>query len=345
MENPLLRMRGLPDSSVEKTKTIEAPIAKSGVDHDFVYAGIFAILGVAAALWFSISAQGFLDAPQVHAVGLVAAAGVTIALVMIMQSLLIVSRFWNVVLISVQSLSMLYSFYADINPWFIVAILCFIVSVVHGYFSARNWIDQSLKFSFLHYAYKFDSSFFTGITLFITIFVIALYQSVGGISQPTYELFFRGVETPLSYGFGVPVTAETPMYDAVSQYVRKQLSTQPEFAMLTQAQQGAASQFTTQNIIAQIGDKFGVPVSDHESVGAYTYGVLQAGIAKINSIGLGWPVALALLLIGAFSLRSALFLLKIPLLIIAYIVYILLLSTSVITIASESRPKEVLVIK
>ena len=41
MENPLLRMRGTPDDSVEGAKNISSEIARAGVDHDFVYASIF----------------------------------------------------------------------------------------------------------------------------------------------------------------------------------------------------------------------------------------------------------------------------------------------------------------
>ncbi len=345
MENPLIRMRGLQDDSVEGAQKISSEVASAGVDHDFLYASIFGVLGVACAIWFSISIRGFLDIPNFGTAGVIAAAAVCLASLMIMQSILVVSRFWNIVLVAAQSAAVLFSFYVGISGWFIAAAALFFAFIVRGYIAARSTFDEGMQIRFFKYASAFDASFFTAFTVFAAVFTIGLYQAAGGVPQSTFELIFKGAERPISYALNFPVTVNTKVHDAVSEYVRKQLLNQAQFAALSVAQQGAAEQLTTQGVLDRIGEQVGIPVAPNETIGEYAYRILQLGLDKVNTLGLGAPAALLALLLAAFSLRSILIIVKLPVLALTYLLYTLLFSVGVISIGSESRPKEILLIK
>jgi hypothetical protein len=336
MENPLI---------ASARQSSQAPRESAVSNPSFFYILIFGILGLCATLWFSFSLKMFLVNFSLSE-GLVFSGSIVFcALVFVFQSLFVEDKTAKISLFAVQTLLILGFFFSPFSIWFVLAWGVIFFYSIKGAFHAKSYVEESGKITFYGYASKFTGSFFMGLTLFSALFVVGLYQRAGGITESAYEVLFKGVEKPLSFSLGSLVGASTKMDEVARLIVEKNLSKNSEFMKLPQSQKNVLVREAVSVSVKTIGDQLSTEIIKGETIGAYTYRLLTKAIGHAQALNLGPLIILGLLIFAFLFGRSFLWIIKIPVVLIGQLVYFILRSFGFIGVATESRPKEVFVVK
>ena len=129
--------------------------------------------------------------------------------------------------------------------------------------------------------------------------------------------------------------------EAIAGYFTKQ----KEFTQLSAPAREQALRETTAGIRTQLTELTKVDLVPSETVASYSFRWLSETLQSLQEKGYGGLVLLTLFLIVYFGLKGLLFFMKWPVLIVAFLLYLLLQATGIISIAAEMRQKEVLVLK
>ncbi len=336
MENPLLNLR-------KERQIVQSSVdhSHSGIDHIYFYLFAFGILGIGTALWLSYNAKLFSVTFAGASAIWLGGSAVVLAIVLLFQAVLVASRPWNCLLILLESVALLGSFYNIISAWLVAAALIFCVLVIRASLHTHTALKEAIKIRFHGYASKFDSAFFTALTLFCAVMIVGLYQHAGGITENGFMVLFRGLETPLSYSLGVTVSGSMPAEEIFEKYVQKHFSS-GEIMQLSESQRHEAIKQMAQAALVQAGDQLSTPFLPKETIGGYCYRLLLKGIAHIQALHLGPLIGFGILLLGVLFVRSFLIFVKIPVLLIAQIIYLLLKAIGIIRIDSEPCQREVI---
>jgi hypothetical protein len=127
--------------------------------------------------------------------------------------------------------------------------------------------------------------------------------------------------------------------------VEKNLSKNSEFMKLPQSQKNVLVREAVSVSVKTIGDQLSTEIIKGETIGAYTYRLLTKAIGHAQALNLGPLIILGLLIFAFLFGRSFLWIIKIPVVLIGQLVYFILRSFGFIGVATESRPKEVFVVK
>lgn len=308
----------------------------------FLYECIFGVVGVIAALLVAHAADLFVEKLSPGAAAFLVSMVATLAIVMLFQSIFLREKKIQRALVIVEIALILSRFIDQFSLWFLSGIILFIVITLLGMSFAKRSLDDSFRVHFVGYAYRFLSAFFNGFTLFVACATVGLYQNAGGISERALALLYRGSAPLIEATFGIPLAETTTVSGALSSYVGAQLTHLPDFAVLTPTQRAAHIAGAVVQVQSQIASRTGVKPQAQETVLAYVYRLLDAGLSKIRGGEFGWSALLSLFVLGALLVKSLLFILKFPTLLVALVLYRICLWTKVLRISVETRDKEVL---
>jgi hypothetical protein len=345
MENPLLKLRGQSDTIDKGGAPLDSAVAQAGADHTYLYATLCGAFGLAASIWLSSNIQALAYTLESRYAIWAVVSAVVLTVIVIFQSILVNSRMWNLILIGVETLGLLSLFVAILSGWILLAAVLFFLWIGRSYVVHRSSLEESTRIRFMRYASAIDTSFYTGLTIFCSLLIVALYQQAGTISQGAYTILFRGVQTPLTYIMGVPVAADRPVEAVVRDYATKQIESNELLKSLTASERVYAINTQVEEGLQNVGEQLGAPLLPNETMGGYTYRLLNKGIEHIKALKLGPFVVVGLLLFAALFVRSFLLLVKIPVLLVAQGFYWFLNLAGVISITAEPRPKEIILIR
>lgn len=338
MENPLLKPFATGSRLAEaESASKPAPL--------FFYTALFVLVGLLASFSVSYTLVLFLNELSLKAGILFASTIVVFAVVLLFQSLMVQSRGIRFGLYVAEGLALLSFIMLPFSLWLLVAAALFAVYCMYGSVRADQYLEDSDRITFFRYSGRFLGGFFTGMTLFAALLIVGLYVRAGGITENAFEVLLRGVERPLSFSLGTPVTGSLPLSEVATRVVEQKLAEQPGFAELPIATQRAAVREAVGVAVTTIGEQLATPVERGETIGSYGYRLLMKAIAHAQALNLGPLILLALLFLAFIFSKSFVWLLRIPAMLIGQIIYVVLRSLGIIAIRVENRPKDVFVVR
>jgi hypothetical protein len=344
--NELLRRSSI--GNVEQSQDVREPAAdvvRADLDSSLKYFIVFFVLGVTSAIAFSYSIFLFASAPGLGTLLQAAGAGGVLFLLVVFQTLLIKSWQYNTVIAIAESLALVSFLSGGFIAWYGVAAAAFFVSWLIGFRRSRKDIAERLRFDIRHYSLHVISHLTLGFALFIAIAYSGLYLHTQTISQNAYGFVFDTAVVPTLRVIGAPISKEVSVDTALGSYIRNQLERQSDFGLLNQTQKDQVVKqvaFELRNKIIQVT---GTPVISQETVFDYTYRLLATWIAGQSGTSMEGVIAVLLFAAVFFIVKALLFALKWLVLFLCTLLYYLLVSFKVVSVQTESRPKEVIIVK
>lgn len=316
-------------------------IARAHVDSTLKYFLIFLVLGFGSSIGFSYLLALFSVEPSGIALLKAAGAGCGFLIVALFQSFFIRSFYFNLILAVIDTAGLFGFFFRPFSMWFIIAGLAFIFFWAIGFNQAKTQLNSAMKVSFWRYSSTLLTSSITGLALLVALLYAGLYQRSGQISYQS----FRFVVGSTGLEYAVPNFSPDTSIDAFFRsYAQQALLNDPRFSSLSQAEKDRMAQTIGNSLADQAGEATTVSVNKGESIGEYGYRLIQAGLKSMQDRGLGALAIGAILAIIFFAIKGVMFFIKWPLLLIAMFIYFMLLAIGAISIESEQRQKEVVVI-
>jgi len=344
--NELLRRSSI--GNIDQSQEVREPAAevvRADLDSSLKYFLISIVLGVSAAIAFSYSIFLFASTPGIGTLVQAAAAGGALFLIIVFQTLLIKSWQYNLVVALAESIALVSFLSGGFIVWYGIAAAAFFASWFVGFKRGRTDLRERLKFDIKHYSLHLLSHVAIGFALFIAIAYSGLYLHTQTISQSAYGFVFDTALTPTLTTFGAPITRDISVDNALGGYIRNQLERQSDFGLLNQTQKDQVVKqvsFELRNKIIQVT---GTPVLSQETVFDYTYRLLATWIASPRGQGMQGLIFGLLFISVFFVVRGILFILKWPVLFLCTLLYYLLVSFKVVSVQTESRPKEIIIVK
>ncbi len=341
--NSLLRSKGNtalePFAEGQPQKVLNADL-----DHSLRYFIIFIFLGGGAAAWLSYVLSAFQDSPGAVALLNVGIVGILFLVLTVFQAVLIQSTLFNVILILIEAAVLPTFLYDSFSGWLLIGGALFAAAWLLGYSRAKTFVNDAVKINFWHYSMMMLTGTITAIALFMACLYVGLYQRSGGISFNAYRFVVNGALP----GFQMVVpnfNPETNVNTALEEYVRGLVEKQPGFSELPATQQRAVVKETTSGLRGKLAEFTKSSVKPGDTILGYTFQWLSDLIKNAEAHGLGGVVVASIFAVLFFGIKSVMFILKWPVLVVAFLLYLLLQSIGIVTIGAEMRQKEVIVVK
>ncbi len=342
--NELLKNSSLHITSLSE-RAPEAAVTSSGAQSSLKYFLIFVALGVGMAIFLSHSLFTFSATPTLASLLLVVIVAAGLLVVVVFHSLLIQSWRYSIVLGLAEAAALLTFFYGSLHSWFVAAAGAFFVFWLIGYGRGRKDISERLTFNVKRYGLIILSSAAIGLALFLALLYGGMYERSRTISYPAYEVVVKATVAPAVLPFVPGFTLSMSVDETLQAFVRNQLGNEPDFGLLTPAQKEEAIKQVAFELRNKIVQFTGTPVTAKESIGSYSHRLSTAWLASSEQRNLGAIILLAIVSTIFFTVRLALFIVKWPILLVSMLLYYMLRSLKVVSIESDTRQKEVLIIK
>jgi hypothetical protein len=342
LENPLLQNKGataLDAFTKEQTKVINADL-----DHSVRYFLIFLVLGGGAAVWVSILLTQFHALPGPLALVHVGLAATALLLVMIFQGLMIQSTQFNFLLIALEGIALPVFFYPAFSSWFVIGAFGFIAVWLSGFSRSRAMLSAVMKVNFWHYSTMVVGTSITAMALFAACLYVGLYQQAGGITFNAYKFVVSSASPGLEYvapNFSPETNVDTFLDGTIKDYFQKQ----DGFSTLPAAQQQEVIKAATEGLGQRISDFTKEAMQPGDTVASYTFRWVSDGIRALQQKGFGAFVVVGIFLLIFLSIKGVMFFVQWPVLIFAFMLYLLLQAIGIISIGAEMRQKEVIIVK
>jgi hypothetical protein len=309
-----------------------------------IYIVVFGVLGLAASILTAYSADKFVENLSPGAAAFLVSMVALLALVILFQSIFLRDKKIQYYFVIFEIGLILIHFMDQFSLWFVSGIALFAIVTLAGMSFAKRNLNDSFKVHFTGYSYRFLSAFFNGFTLFVACATVGLYQNAGGISERALSMLYAGSAPLIGATFGVELTNTTTVSGAISNYVGAQLNHLPDFVLLSPAQKSLQVASAAKQVQSQLASKTGVNPKSQETMLDYLYRLIDVGLSKIKGGEFGWSALLSLFVLGALLVKSLLFILKFPTLLLAIILYKVCRWFGLMRIEVEQQDKEVLVI-
>lgn len=340
--NPLLSNRGF--TPAENNKTVSSQVVRIGSDSTLKYFIAFLVVGTGLSVWLSYLFIGFNTLPTLKLFLVVQAVSLLLAVIMLFQTVLVQSRQFSYILIAAELLGLLTFFYYRFSFWFFLALLGFFLLWLQGFLRARGTLDGSIKVHFWRYGMVFLTSILSAFAMFWALFYAGLFYQSGGISLPAYTFVMTAANAGVEYAvpnFNPQARVDVFLYNLVSD----ELKNDPSFTNAPEAVKEQTLLSAAELVQQKIEAFTSLTIKPDETVVEYTYRLVLNGIKSLQERGLGAVLVLGILAFIFFTIKGAMFVIKWPLMVIVFLIYLLLQSVGVISIAAEMRQKELLSIK
>jgi hypothetical protein len=338
--SPLLRDKG---GSTLTPFVTEKPV-HIDLDHSPKYFFIFLILGAASALLLSNALVAFHGAPAANMLFSVAGYSSIFLLVLIFQTLMIRSTQFNVILVALEAALLPAFFYTPFTPWIVIGTSLFFAGWFLHFQHARAVLNDAMRVHFWQYSTVMITGAVTALALFLSCIYVGFYQQRGGITFNAYKFVVSGAAPGVQY-VAPNFTPETKVDAFLDEAIAGYFSSQKEFTQLSSGARQQALRETTTGIRDKLTELTKVDVAPSETVASYTFRWMSETLQGLQQKGYGGLVLVSLFFIVYFGLKGVLFFMKWPVLFVAFLLYLLLQAVGIISVASEMRQKEVLVLK
>lgn len=344
--NSLLKNKGgSPVELFEQPKQPEEQkIVNAEFDHSFRYFLIFVVFGGSIATWVSYLLTEFHALPTPAGLVNIGLVSILLLVVMLFQAVLIQSPQFNFILIIIEAIALLTFFYSTFSAWFLIGIVAFIVAWTIGFARSRAALNEMLRISFWNYGTLMITSTITAFALFLSCFYVGLYQQEGGITFTAYKFVVSGTAPGLQYV--VPnFNPETKVNSFLDGTIRNYFADQENFNDLpAEAKNTAVAQATT-GVQGKIVDFTKQILKPSDTIVSYTFRWVSDGIKTLQERGLGAFVVVGIFLLIYFAIKSLMFFVKWPVLLFSFMLYLLLQAVGIVSLSSETRQKEIIIVK
>jgi hypothetical protein len=336
----LNQLRGLNTDRREALPSASTYVTETDVDWSLKHFFVLLILGAGTAIFSSYLLAGFNAAP---ALGTLVAAAVglcTLLIIFVFQSLLLKSFQLFLWVTLAESAGLLVFLYHAFTPWAIFGILMFAGYVITGFMRGRLDLTDHLRVHFGRFSRLIMQGAIGGLAIFFAFFYVGVYRN-SGVSFETFHFVTAG-SAPVLSRFVPEYKPDMSVNLFFEEFARAQLINNPQFVLLTRADQEAVvaqTGFTLRNQIAQATK---TPVAPQETFEQYFYRVSTSYLDTMNAQGLSLLPIMLMLLIIYFVIRGVMFFLKWPVILVSYLIYRLLFAIKVVYITTEPRSKEII---
>ena len=327
----------------EKTEE-EKRIVNAEYDHSLRYFLIFMVLGVGTAAWISYLLTAFHTLPSPSSLVNVGLVAILMLVVTLFQAVLIQSPQFNFILVVLEVIALPVFFYQNFSAWFLLAMVTFVISWLLGFARARAILNDAVRISFWRYSTVMIAAAITAFALFLAFFYVGLYQKSGGITFTAYKFVVGGAAPGLQY-VAPNFSPDTKVDAFLNGTIRDYFEDQPEFSNLPSSTKESAVKEAETGVQARIVAFTKQVLKPGDTVASYTFRWASDGIRALQERGLGAFVVIGIFLIIYFAIRSVMFFVKWPVLLFAYMLYLLLQAVGIISITSETRQKEIIIVK
>lgn len=303
---------------------------------------IFVVLGLGFAGLASYFLSRFNSAPGTST-GLVA--GVFLMLFLVaasFQALAIKEPKWSIPLAFFETIVFLAPLFSQLKGWAYFGALIFFIALTFSF--ARAWADADdhLKFNFRRFSKVSVTFAATGLAIFLAFFYAGVYQTEG-VSFMAFKFITAGT-TPIIGRFVPGFTENMSADEFFKVFVKSQAGSRPGLAMVpASVKEQAISQLAVGLKNQTVAVTKTAPTAD-ESFIHYLYRVVNHYLSELNKGYLKIFAIFGIALIIFFILQTILFLLKWPVLFLAYLIYRLLLGLGVIYLTREPCERETIVV-
>jgi len=340
--NSLLRDKG--GAPVGAFQPERPQVIDTESDHSLKYFFIFLFLGGGCAIWTSYQVLAFnLDPTSVRLLNVGVVLMIFLAL-SALQLVMIASSQLNLLLIMLETATVLSLFYIPFSGWFLIGgALC----VAFWFFSfrhARNLLTDGMQIRLWPSASILLSGMITGLAFLLASLYVGLYQQAGGITLESYKFIVSGASPGLEYvvpNFNPDTNVDALLTGAVSNYIKKATDS----GKLPAGLPDSVVRDSVSGLKEKLVGLTGLSIDPGESFIDYSFRYVTTGLKELQNKGLGWLVIGSILVVIFFSIKGVLFLLKWPVLICVLLIYQLLKSINVVSVGVEMRQKEVIIVK
>ena len=344
--NSLLKNKGgAPVELFEKPQTPEEQkIVNAEFDHSLRYFLIFIVFGGSVATWISFLLTALHTLPTPAGLVNVGLASILLMIAILFQAVLIQSPQLNFILIIVEAVALLAFFYSTFSAWFLIGIVAFIVTWAVGFARARLALSEMLRISFWNYGTLMITVTITAYAVLLSCFYVGLYQQEGGITFTAYKFVVSGAAPGLQY-VAPNFNPETKVDSFLNGTIRNYFADQDTFNNLPDTAKDSTLQQATVGVQSKLVDFTKQILKPGDTIASYTFRWVSDGIRTLQERGLGAFVVIGIFLLIYFAIKSVMFFVKWPVLLFSFMLYLLLQAVGIVSLSSETRQKEIIIVK
>ena len=344
--NSLLKNKGgAPVELFEKPQTPEEQkIVNAEFDHSLRYFIIFIVFGGSVAIWISFLLTALHTLPTPAGLVNVGLASILLMMAILFQTILIQSPQLNFILIIIEALALLAFFYSTFSAWFLLGSVAFVITWAIGFARARAALSEMLRISFWNYGTLMITTTITAFALFLSCFYVGLYQQQGGITFTAYKFVVSGAAPGLQY-VAPNFNPETKVNSFLDGTIRDYFADQDNFNSLPETIKDSTVQQATTGAQARIVEFTKQILKPGDTIASYTFRWVSGGIKTLQERGLGAFVVIGIFLLIYFAIKGLMFFIKWPVLLFSFMLYLLLQAVGIVSLSSETRQKEIIIVK
>jgi len=259
----------------------------------------------------------------------------------IIEALFIFIKPYMVAAVVLNSVAFALPFLKLFSKYFLVGFIVLVLFLLHGAYRGRHEMDNMVKIHFTRLVRVISRSIITAIVIFLSIVIIL--NSNFSISKESTDKTIR-FASPIIGRFIEGFNAEVNTGVLLSELAEKELSKSEEFIALPVIARRSVVENQVAELKLKIEESIGTTINLNQSVSDNIYEIVSTKLSALTpKTQIYWSAALIATV--WLSVQSVEFIIYIPLAILVFLIYELLLSLKFAAIQMETKSKEVISLK
>ena len=232
-------------------------------------------------------------------------------------------------------------FFRLFSVYFMAAVLVLVLFVVHGSYQGRREMERTLKIRFSRVAHVVTTSVVTALVIFLS--AVLIISSNFTIKEERVDQIVR-IASPVVARFIDNFTPDATARSVIANVVEKSAKSDPRFSTFTDYQKQQVIASGVLQMQNKLENSIGTQINLDTSITQNIHRIVET---KLNSLTPQAQVYWSILAIAVIwiSVRSVEFIIYVPLAILTFLIYELLLSLGFAVIQMETVSKEVISLK